>query len=320
MQRTFITLCLCFGAALGFSQARYQGQPIYPLELGLQIGTSQFLGDLGGQKGIGRAFLRDTDFKSIRPTLGAFGRYSFGAHFAARLDLNYLRVTARDENAGRGFMAETKDSDGAWFRYYRNLSFRSNIFEVAVAAEIIPYSFELGGNYSGYSRLSPYGFIGVGVFNFRPQAEYQGAWRDLQPLRTEGQGFVDGRAPYALTQINIPLGLGIKWAYNDTWSLALEVNNRITFTDYIDDVSTDYVDPQLFIDNLPQDQAQIAIALARRSVEHDPGEVNGYVTASGEQRGDPKDNDSYYTISIRFGYYIDPKSLGGGRRYGCPVW
>ncbi|MCH2042627.1 MAG: DUF6089 family protein [Saprospiraceae bacterium] len=318
MQRTFIILCLCFSATLGFSQAGYQ--PMYPLEIGLQVGTSQFLGDLGGQKGIGRPFLRDTDFGQIRPTVGIYGRYNVGAHFAARVDLSFLQVSGNDADAGTGFSPETKGSDGAWFRYYRNLSFRSNIFEAAVAAEVIPYNFELGGGYSGYSVLSPYGFIGIGVFNFRPQALYNGVWTDLHPLRTEGQGFIDGRAPYSLTQMNIPLGLGIKWTYNDTWSISLEVNHRITFTDYIDDVSTDYVDPQVFLDNFPEDRAQIAIDLARRSVELDPGEVHGYVTAPNEQRGDPKDNDSYYTINVRFSYHIDPRSVGSGRRYGCPVW
>jgi hypothetical protein len=102
--------------------------------------------------------------------------------------------------------------------------------------------------------------------------------------------------------------------------MALEVNHRLTFTDYIDDVSTDYVDPQVFIDNMPIDQANMAIRMARRSVEVDPGFINGEVSAPGEQRGDPKDNDSFYTINIRFSYLIDPASFGGGRRYGCPVW
>jgi hypothetical protein len=117
------------------------------------------------------------------------------------------------------------------------------------------------------------------------------------------------------------MGLGVKWIYDDTWSLGLEINYRLTFTDYLDDVSIDYVEDESIFDiNLDPTRAQIARDLARRSGELDPSGVNAVVTAPGEQRGDPKDNDAYYTITIRFSYYIDTYSLGGGRRYGCPVW
>jgi hypothetical protein len=327
MQKFFSTLVLTLGIGATIS-AQNSYQPAYPLEVGVQLGTSMFLGDLGGQSGIGRPFIRDTDFKAIRPTLGIFGRWNLGAYFSARLDLNFLRLYGDDNLASVGtrgdFSGEDPnrgDGDDAWFRYYRQLNFRTNVFEAAVVGEIIPYNFELGGGYQDYSVLSPYALVGIGIYNFKPQGlTSDGAWVNLKPLKTEGQGLVDGRVPYKLTQLNVPIGFGLKWTYNDTWTMALEVNHRLTFTDYIDDVSTDYVDPQVFIDNMPIDQANMAIRMARRSVEVDPGFINGEVSAPGEQRGDPKDNDSFYTINIRFSYLIDPASFGGGRRYGCPVW
>jgi len=327
MQRTLILLCWLLGLGTAYSQAGYQ--PMYPLEIGVQVGTSHFLGDLGGQRGIGRPFLRDTDFGTLRPNFGVFARYNMGANFSARLDVNYLQLSGDDALAGSSdFSLENRGTDpsgagidGAWFRWYRNLHFRTRVFEASIGAEIIPYNFELGGGYYGYSVLSPYGFVGIGVFNFKPQARDENqVWRDLQPLRTEGQGFVEGRVPYALTQMNIPLGVGIKWTYNDTWALGLEVNHRLTFTDYIDDVSTDYVDPTIFEDNFDAETAAIATFMARRSTELDPGETYGYITAPNEQRGDPKDNDSYYSITLRFSYYLDPRGGGGAGRYGCPVW
>ena len=64
----------------------------------------------------------------------------------------------------------------------------------------------------------------------------------------------------------------------------------------------------------------LAKALARRSGEIDPTGVNSDVTAAGVQRGDPGDNDAYYTVTVRFSFFIDTDNLGGGRRYGCPVW
>lgn len=326
MQKLFTTLFLLLGLSL-VSHAQSGYQPAYPFEVGVQLGTTMFLGDLGGQSGIGRPFLRDTDLRATRPALGLFARWNAGANFSARLDLNYLRLFGDDNLASIGARGEfsgedpNRGGDDAWFRYYRQLNFRSRVFEASISGEIIPYNFELGGGYQDYSVLSPYAVIGIGIFNFRPQGiTDDGEWVDLRPLRTEGQGFVSGREQYKTTQVNVPLGFGLKWTYNDTWSMALEVNHRLTFTDYIDDVSTNYVDPQVFYDNMPIDQARMAERMARRSVEVDPGFINGVVSAPGEQRGDPKDNDSFYTITLRFSYLIDPASLGGGRRYACPVW
>jgi hypothetical protein len=311
------------GTTIGFSQNGFR--PAYPLEIGIQVGTSQFLGDLGGQPGVGQGFIIDTDFSSVRPTFGIFGRYNIGGHFALRLDMNYMQLHGDDKFANNtgGFSGSTPREfiiDASWYRYYRNLNFKSDVFEMQLAAEIIPYNFELGGGYKNYSVISPYGFIGVGFFAFQPKGLYNGSWVELKPLRTEGQGLVDGRAEYQLVQLNIPLGFGVKWMYNDTWALALEINHRMTFTDYIDDVSTFYVEDQSVFDQLGPGESIIANSMSRRSGEIDNGGVNSIVTAPGAQRGDPQDNDSYYTVTVRFSFYLDTQNMGGSKRYGCPVW
>ncbi len=73
-----------------------------------------------------------------------------------------------------------------------------------------------------------------------------GEWVDLKPLRTEGQGLIPGREEYKLTQLNIPMGIGVKYFLTETFHVSSEVLHRKTFTDYIDDVSTNYVDPDIF--------------------------------------------------------------------------
>jgi hypothetical protein len=131
MQKIFSTLALVFGmGAAASAQSGYQ--PAYPLEVGVQLGTSMFLGDMGGQSGIGRPFLRDTDFKAIRPTIGLFGRWNAGAYFSARLDLNFLRLYGDDNLASAGTRGDFSGEDptrgggdDAWFRYYRQLNFSS---------------------------------------------------------------------------------------------------------------------------------------------------------------------------------------------------
>lgn len=295
-------------------------RPVYPLEVGLQVGTAQFLGDLGGQLGSGKKFIMDTDIESIRPTFGIFARYNIGGHFAARVDISYMQLFGDDKLSGYGFSATdpyTLNTDPAWLRYYRNLNFRTHVFEASMVAEIIPYNFELAGGYKNYSIISPYGFIGVGVFAFNPETLYNGNWVELKPLITEGQGLVEGRASYDLVQLNIPMGFGVKWSYNDTWTVALEINHRMTFTDYIDDVSGDYVtDESIFDTNMDPATASLAKALARRSTEIDPNGINSNITKKGASRGNPANNDSYYTVTIRFSFYLDLDK----KPYGLPVW
>ena len=312
-------------------------EPPYPFEIGGHIGTSMFLGELGGQSGVGTPFIRDTDLKSTRFNVGLFGRWNIARYFSARFEFNYLSIHGDDKLAGKGangqFSPTIPDyTDMSWYRFYRNLNFRSHVIETFVAAEIIPYNFELGGGYQGYSVLSPYGFVGIGGFYFNPQGYYEarGEWVNLKPLKTEGQGLVDGVKNYSLVQLNLPMGFGLKWNYDDKWTLAFEVNHRMTFTDYIDDVSTNYVDQALLTANLPSNLVAPAIAMADRSVEIDPtNEVyNTYrlqPTYAGQQRGDARDYDSYYTLTVRFSYYLGygksliPKS-GLRSRYSCPVW
>ncbi len=81
----------------------------------------------------------------------------------------------------------------------------------------------------------------------------------------------------------------------------------------MDDVSTDYVDPALFYNNLPLAQAQLADRMSNKS-----GSVFTRVYGPGEKRGTPENNDSYYTAGIKIGL-----TLGNGNRLGnstrCPI-
>ena len=93
----------------------------------------------------------------------------------------------------------------------------------------------------------------------------QTTWVYLQPLHTEGEGFVANRPNYELTQLNIPMGFGLKYYISENVNLGLEFLYRKTFTDYIDDVSTTFVDPAVLAANLPAGTAQIATAMSNKS-------------------------------------------------------
>lgn len=286
---------------------RMQYIPRYPIELGFHLGTTQFLGDLGGTEAIGQGFITDTDAPSIRPSIGFFGRYNMGGHFSFRLEMSYLNLSGDDKYAGKNFSGTQHSDKDGWFRYYRNLHFQTHVFELTNSCQFIPYNFKLTG--SRYTKtkqntIAPYGVLGVGFLVFNPQAKYMGSWVNLHSLNTEGQGLVEGRNPYSLVQFIIPVGFGVQWEHNHEWILSFEINHRFTFTDYLDDVSTDYVDPSVFEKYFDAEKASLATSLARRSPEHDPTNIYGYITAPNEQRGDPKDNDAYYTITLRLAFYL----------------
>lgn len=282
--------------------------PRYPLELGFHIGTSMFLGDLGGTTEVGRSFTTDLNASAIRPTVGFFARYSMGGNFSFRLEMAYMMFSGDDRKIGNGeFVGYQYGYKDGWFRFYRNLHFQTHVFELTNSTEFTPYNFKLSGSLYSRTRqnvLSPYFVLGIGFIAFNPEAEYNGKWVSLQPLSTEGQGIIDGTKPYSLVQFIIPVGFGIRWEHDHSWVLSLEINHRFTFTDYIDDVSTNYVDPSIYDGYFGQSTAQKAKALARRSEEIDPENIYGHITSPGHKRGDVKDNDAYYTIAIRMAFYL----------------
>lgn len=283
--------------------------PRYPLEMGFSVGSSQFLGDLGGSSGLGQALWGDTDWESTRPMVSGHVRYNLGGHFSLRLNASYLFLSGNDRYTGKGFSATHRQGNdqAGWFRYYRNLHFQSHCLELTQVVHYTPFNLKLSGSRYSHqkeNRLAPYFLAGVGVLFFNPQAQLDGQWVDLHPLHTEGQGWLDDRPTYQLTQLVIPVGFGIQWEHNHDYVFSLEIRHQITFTDYLDDVSTSYPSPSLFTEHLSPSQAAQAQALSRRSAEQDPSERYGYITAPGEQRGDPNNNDAYYLFSFRIGFYL----------------
>ena len=122
----------------------------------------------------------------------------------------------------------------------------------------------------------------------------------LKPLSTEGQGLVayPNRDPYSLTQFAIPFGAGIKFAINESISLAWEIGLRKTFTDYLDDLSTSYVDEATLL----AERGPLAADLAFRGDElkNTPGSY----PADGTVRGGPDFKDWYYFSGITASYNL----------------
>lgn len=145
--------------------------------------------------------------------------------------------------------------------------------------------------------------MGAGYFSFEPEANLNGQWYALAPLKLEGQGFTEypKRKPYDLKQINLLGGLGLRYEVNDFINARIELVHRKLFTDYLDDVSTDYIDPALFYNYLSPTQAALAQQLYFRRNELNASDAQ---PLTGDQRGDPKDKDAYFTIQAKIGFII----------------
>ena len=173
-------------------------------------------------------------------------------------------------------------------RRKRNLSFYSKIYDAS-----------LTGVYEFFDimekRYTPYLFAGVSVFNMGPYTfDSLGNKIGLQDLGTEGQGLPEypGRKNYKHQNISIPFGGGIRFAVTRNVSLGWEFRFNKTFTDYLDDVSSNYVlDPGA---DIPTSLGQI---MANRT-GGDPSHGNG------QQRGDRTDKDWYIVAGFNLSYIL----------------
>jgi len=282
-------------------------------EIGITVGPSNFLGDLGGHLGKGQTFLKDNNFNLTKLSVGAHFSYYPKDYLGVRLAVNIGKLEGDDKVInGKGGLEEA--------RYNRGLNFESKFFEAILVGELYPTVFLEEDPSDVYHKLRPYGLVGLGVFHFNPKGLdlATGQWVNLQPLHLEGQGSAayPDRKNYSLWQPNIPLGVGIKYWATDNLSLGLEVIYRKTFTDYIDDVSTTYVGNAFYDANLTPAQAAIAKRMADKS-NNGAGGAPAYGQA-GDKRGTSQNKDTYYTFGIKLGIRLgSSNNVSNSTR--CPV-
>ncbi len=244
-------------------------------EVGATTGASNYIGDLSEQR------LSSDNFHGM---IGIFGRYNATKYLSIKSSLIKGSISGSDESARSAELRE------------RNLSFRSDIFELSVTSEVNFSPYNIRDQKTGV----PYFFTGFAVTHFNPQAQMRGAWYDLQPLKTEGKA-------YSRTTVAIPFGLGMKFNLSYKLNFGLEVGARRTFTDYLDDVSTYYPD----VIDLRR-YAPTTAALAYRTPEL-TGEFGE--NPMGVDRGDSNNNDWYLfaglTVSVnltdKYGLDFDPQ-------------
>jgi hypothetical protein len=181
----------------------------------------------------------------------------------------------------------------------RNLSFFTSIKEAYAG-------FEFSILDMSTKHFTPYVYGGLAVFHFNPWTyDNNGVKTYLHPLSTEGQGLSQfpKQRPYKLTDVALAFGGGAKFKVSDCINIGIDFSQRKTFTDYLDDLSSMYVDKNILL----QAKGPKAVELAYRGDEL-PGGQQTY-PAHGEQRGTPSEMDWYYffgaTIEIKLNCFTD---------------
>jgi hypothetical protein len=289
---------LLLSALLAFS-GTLQAQ--YVWDFGGKIGASNYLGDIGGGAGAARGFIYDMKLEQTKFTLGLTGRYFFGNNTAVAVHFTHVRLKGEDSGS------ENPE------RYSRNLSFRNDVLELTTRLE---YHFikinDIGRTFRYRLSFNLFLWGGVGAFYNNPKGYYQGEWIALRPLQTEGIGY----SPFSFCA---PAGIGMHYRFNKRHLIGFEAGWRFTLSDYIDDVSSFYKNPDDFTD--PQ-----AIALADRSVEVDPNDplfigANNYGAGTKAnpsepaKRGNPEDNDSYLVACFTYSYALRGKTSFSRSKY-----
>jgi opacity protein-like surface antigen len=221
----------------------------------------------------------------LQPGSFTFSHSNFAAGLSIRKPLNRW-ITAR-----AGVNYGTITAADSWNRDYlkpRNLSFTTTIKEAYAGLELTVLDIST-------KKFTPYIYGGIAVFHFNPWTrDNNGTKTFLQPLSTEGQGLPQypEQKVYQLTQLAIPFGGGVKYAVSDAFSIGLEFSQRKSFTDYIDDVSTHYVDRDVLL----QAKGAKSVELAYRGGQSPVGSPQ--YPAHGEQRGTPSEMDWYYFFGL----------------------
>jgi hypothetical protein len=209
---------------------------------GMSIDAVNYFGDLAP-----KTSMASTNISFTRPAFTVYGAFRYAPNLTFRASFGWSRLIGDDFESADPYGEQSR------FRYTRNTSFRNDIKELAFIGV-----WDIFGNHGTFlNRVSftPYVFGGVAVFHHNPKGKAPeldkfgqplaeaGNWVALRNLGTEGQTseHYDVKK-YSTIQPSIPFGMGLRAKLNKRFDFEFEIGYRFLFTDYIDDVSGNYVD------------------------------------------------------------------------------
>ena len=274
MRFVFLVVAV-FSLNTSFGQRFYERN-----EYGVMAGASQYFGELNP----------GYSFKTTTPAFGGFFRYYFNPYVSMRMGLSFTQLSFKDSYSDKAVQK------------VRNLSFSNNIVEAMVLGEFNFVYFMTG---TQGRRFTPYMVLGIGAVYSNPYVKQDGQKVFLQPLGTEGQNLADFKdRKYNKVNVVAPFGVGVKTWLAPGVNLGVELVHRFAFTDYLDDVSKNYVG----INRLtgPNGESTPASNLQDPSLLQN-GQKYGI---EGRQRGDQAMIDQYLMGQITLSFQL--------KTYRCP--
>lgn len=261
---------MAFGQGRSKFGNRYTN-PFGVLSVTAGVGVAYYMGDLND--GVNMKHL------GLGPSVSLGALYRLTEHVSARGELRFYQVSG-DQQYSKNFQ--------------NNLSFKTFNPDLNLGLQADLFAF------NRQAPVNPYLFGAVGVTHLNPKAKLDGTWYSLAPLTTEGIKYK--RLPLVFTA-----GIGVSFKTTQRLSLGVELCNNFVNSDYLDDVSTVYPNP----DQLPSD-------LARRLSDRAP-EIGEQARQPGWNRGSAGSKDSYLFLQIRATYLIGNRAQNIERRKTrCP--
>jgi hypothetical protein len=271
----------CYGQSFFYDDKYFDNDLLF--EAGLTLGIMNSVTDVGQKKGspISPAYY---DWKSTQLNTGIYFAAMYKSIVEGRAELTYGAIAGKDANSDSRFVQS------------RNLNYKSKIFELSLVTAFHPIMLF---NTETLPVVSPYIMLGVGVFSYYPKTLYNDEWIPLRKMNTEGQNSEQypARKQYNLRAVSMPIGGGLKYEYNARFNFRFEALYRYTSSDYLDDVSLNYVNRNIFPTEI------------QKILSHRYRELNPRVDRTGLRRGTGQAKDQFFTISFKAGYVLGREKI-----------
>lgn len=268
---------------------------LYNWEFGATVGGANYVGDINSafnsayENALWNHFEQSFDFYNTNFRIGLLARYNFSPRWTVSGRLNFTSLEGDDKH----------------YANPRNLDFYSPLRELSIMCEFNFFDYRTG---SKQHRVTPYIFAGIAGFYFNPKTDIVNPITneletvELRDLNTEGQGMKGYDDAYSKYGLSLPFGLGVKFSLGNYVCIGIEWGFRKTFTDYIDDISKNYVDHGTMINWA----GELAAAAADRTHELDGYE--DFYHSHNLSRGNPQIKDWYNFFGITLTTKLASKS------------
>ena len=263
-------------------------------EIGLQLGGSNLVGDVGNTNLINPIPTKQGGFSSIPLHAAILYRLNFDPHRSLRFNVAYNNLAFDDDQATQKY------------RKFRGFHGNNRVYE---ADAIFEYNF-FRVNEEQKSLLSPYIFVGIGGFMYKEKSftvrhsfKNNGGQAKMPTAADDFDTTVEESSKNKISY-SIPLGFGLKYKFNYLWAINAELMFRPTFTDNLDQSNNNDKKLTVIYDKRLLAEGTTATSLLFTKPYSDEAEKRALQVAYGRlaQVGNTATKDWYNTVSIGLTY------------------